>query len=156
MSKWRKRVSFLLMLSMLLCMFIVPSFAGNSNISFNLGNTGKRFNVDVNSANNKTTSASQGSGWVFNLSNITFYNCNNLSSSLGMAFLPLVYRSAGGDGPGYYNGGGTYYWTKYEGRFTHYYSSGYGAVGTYYLGARLDDILTGTGRASGIWNADTI
>lgn len=155
MTKWRKRVCFLLMLSMVICMFVIPSFAGNSNISFNLGNTGKQFQLDAGSENKKTTDGSK-SGWVINLSDITFYSCNNLSSALGMAFLPLVYRSAGSGGAGYYNGGGTYYWTKYEGKFTHYYSSGYGAIGTYYLGARLDDILTGTGSAYGIWNSDTI
>lgn len=140
---------------MVTCMFVVPSFAGNSSVSFNLGNTKQRFNADSGSANNKTTSASAGSGWVINLSSLNFYNCNNLSDSLGMAFLPLVYRM-GGEGMGYYNGGGSYYWTKYKGRFSYSYSSGYGSIGTYYLGARLDDILTGTGSAYGVWNSDTI
>ena len=109
-------VSILLLLSIMLAM---PAYAGNVSVSFNLSNTGQRFQRNVNSKNTKTNADA---GWVVNLSSITFKNCNNLSGTLGMAFLPLIYKSSGGEGAGYYAGSANPIWTKYEGRFDKAYS----------------------------------
>lgn len=70
MSKIRKRISFLVMLSMLLCVLSVPSFAGNQTYSFYLGNTGREFQRDTQSSNQKTNI---NSGWVYNVQSIGFF-----------------------------------------------------------------------------------
>lgn len=157
MERARKRISFVIMCSILVCMLTTPAFAGNANFDYSLKNTGRVYQCDTDSKSTKDNSLSYDPQWVINIQDLNFKNCS-LSGTLGMAFMPLVYKSSGSGGAGYYQGGNPF-WTKSEGRsLVNYNVSGsttYGAKGNYWLGGRLDDLLSGTATASGLWNADT-
>lgn len=144
MNKLRKKIYAILIFSMLLTLLSVPSFAGNREYSFELRNTGRTFVRDPYSPNTKINTSS---GWVYRVEYIYFTDSVHLSSTLGMAFSPLT-----GNG---YNVAGHTSWTKTTGRKTGTYLSGYGGTGLYYLGARMDDLLTGTATSRGLWNSDS-
>lgn len=151
MSKIRHKVSFLLMTVMILSLLSIPTFAGNTYFSFNLQETGRTFNRDKSSANTKINTQS---GWVYNVQSILFTDTDNIGVAYGMAFSPMKYMPAGASGAGYY-ATGNISWSKTAGRKTATYGSAFGGTGEYFLGARLDDCLSGTGVAAGKWNSDS-
>lgn len=151
MRKIRRKVSFLLMTAMLLSLLSIPTFAANSDFNFSLSETGRTFNRDTRSSNTKTNASS---GWVYNVQYIKFSDTANLGVAYGMAFSPMKYMPAGASGAGYY-ATGNISWSKTTGRKTATYGSAFGGTGEYFLGARLDDYLSGTGTAVGVWNADS-
>lgn len=122
------------------------AFAGNSYFSFNVANTGKVITTCTSSANKKATS---GAPWVVRTSTLSFTDTTYQTKSLGMAFTTTKLT-----GSSYTKVGGNV-WMLSPSRSTGTWNYNQGTVNTtYYLAARLDDVLAGTGKATGYWNAD--
>lgn len=143
--KMNKKRTGAILAVLLVTMMGIPTYA-NSTMNFNLKNTGRTYNVDVYSQNQK---ANPNVGWVVTPQVMNFSKCPNLDTSWGVAFMPTIRASIGlkpgNDKP---------IWTKYTGRYLANYSAGYGKAETHWLSARLDDVLQGECFTSGKWNAD--
>ena len=157
MKNAKKKLSFICFVGILVCLMITPVFAGNGNFSFSLKNSGRVFTCDKNSKSTKDNSLSYDPQWVLNVKSVSYKNCE-VDGTYGVAYEPLVYKSAASGGAGYYQGGQPK-WRTGTGKVSVYYNktgeTKYGAKGSYWLGARMDDLLSGTVISSGLWNADT-
>ena len=132
-------ICFMLVISIL----AVPVAAGNVSYGFTLKNTKKTFNFASPQHNRKIHA---GQNWVNTISGISFTDSTAYTShALGIAFMP--------SDPVY--GSGLISWRKSTGTVYTGWSSGGGGTGSYVLMARIDDVLTGTGSASGKWNSDS-
>ena len=157
MKKLRKKLSFTVLTGALICMMITPAFAGNGSFSFSLKNMGHKYTCDTSSKSTKDNSLSYDPQWVLNVKSISYKNCT-VDGTYGVSYEPLVYKSAASSGAGYYQGGQPT-WRMGTGKIcVDYNTKGkkeYGAKDSYWLGARMDDLLQGTVSSSGLWNADT-
>lgn len=118
--------------------------AGNSSFAFNLTNTGKTFNVDKNSGNTKATA---GLSYVVNVKSISIQDS---TASWGIAFSPMKKTLLS------YSQAAPTVWKSSTGKFTGSWNSDEGKANkTYYLGARMDDVLSKNATTSGLWNADS-
>ncbi len=102
-------------------------------------------------SNSKNTKIYKGKDWLYKVTSISF--SKSAAGTAGMAFAPMKKSSLGI----YSLCGGVKSWASapmskyvYKG-----WNSGAGAVGDYYLGTRLDTVLTNcTASAAGDWNAN--
>ncbi len=122
----------------------MPVMASNPTYNYTVQNTGRKYTKVTTQVNNKIHA---GEAWTNNVLSIHFTDPNALTSAtLGMAYIPLTTSLYQAGDPG---------WRKTTGITYHSWGSYPGSVGQYHLGARIDDLLTGSGSASGRWNSDS-
>lgn len=120
----------------------ISALAANPSYSFYLQNNGTRYTYDSGSYNNKVYAAQN---WSLYVSSINF---SSGVTGWGMSFIPIK--------SGTLTKGGDAHWRTSIGTTYGTYGSYGGAKGGYYLGARIDDDLSGYGAASGRWNSDYV
>lgn len=144
------KISRLLVLgALLLCMGTVNTSAQaftKYNVSNPKGNT-----TFYSVSNSKNTKIYDGKNWKYKVTSISF--SKNVSGTYGMAFAPMRKSKEGI----YMLCGGKKGWAKKA--MANYESKGWnrkcGSVGDYYLGVRLDTVLTKcSASAAGDWNAN--
>ena len=139
-----KKVSkILLSLTLALVVTATPIMAGNVSYSYTVNNTGQRYTKITAQTNQKIHA---GEPWVNNVTGITFTDAKAYTSAtLGMAYIPLTSDLYAAGAP---------QWRKGTGLLDGSWGGYSGAKGYYHLGARIDDLLSGSGSASGRWNSD--
>lgn len=144
----KKIVKILILAAMIVSLYLVPAVAGDTNFSkYGVTNyNGTRIFRALTTAPNKK--ATRNADWYYKVNTIQF--TMDTSGTLGMAFTPMKYMEED-----YYTVGADVGWAlsstgvKYKG----WNGNGFENI-TYYLGLRLDDLLTsGSGSVSGYWNA---
>ena len=146
----KKLLTGIMTAAMVMCLGVTPAFAGNTY--YNTGTVTNysglyKYRVLTNYPNTKATA---NANWFMNVSSLNFVGPT--ANSLGIMFTPMV-RTGNSS---YAEVGAAAAHTKTT-MGTKYYSwNGNGpAKVTYYLGVRLDSVLTSTSAtASGYWNAN--
>lgn len=147
----KKILRVVIIVSMIMCLGAMPVMAGNSSYS-----TGeitnyaglKAYHVMTASKNTKATT---NANWFMKVTSITI--TGDTSKSLGMAFTPFKQTGR----YDYGSAGANDIWAKAS--FSSVKYAGWTGNGTaninYYLGARLDTVLTSNkGVSSGYWNSN--
>ena len=147
----RKILKTLIMTGLLLMLCATPAFAGNTDFSaYNVTNPNGTYTFRGLSGT-KNTKATAQANWFMRVDDISF--TMSTTGTLGMAFTPMKKNITGT----YSTVGADTAWTKTSYSGYRYY--GWGGNGTanksYYLGVRLDTLLTsGSAQANGIWNSN--
>ena len=147
----KKLLTGIMTAAMVMCLGVTPAFAGNTNY-----NTGTVTNYSGSytyraMSNYGNTKATANANWFMNVSSLTFNGTT--ANSLGIMFKPML-RSGNSSYTEVTDADRAHTKTTMG---TKYYSwNGHGpAKVTYYLGVRLDSVLTSTSAsASGYWNAN--
>lgn len=146
----KKMFQGLLIAAMVMCLGATPALAGNTDY-----NTGKITNYNgtttyraIVMADN--TKATTNADWFLRVKTISF--TDDTSGTLGMAFTPMKLSNGK-----YATVGAGVTWAKTSFSTAKYNTwNGKGTANiTYYLGIRLDSLLTsGSGTSTGYWNAN--
>ena len=115
--------------------------AASKTYDFDLANTGQVYTYDSGSKNQKVNT---GEDWSLRVTNIVF---TTNTRGYGMAFIPITSAK---------HKGGHHVWMTTTGKKYGTYDGYTGATGYYYLGARIDDDLSGRIAADGKWNSDYV
>ena len=140
----KKASKILLGLTLALVVTATPIMAGNVSYSYTVGNTGQVYTKITKETCPKIHA---GEAWVNTITGLSFSDPKGYTSAtLGMAYLPLTEDRYAAGSP---------MWRQSTGsRIAGGWGAYSGAKGNYHLGARIDDLLSGTGSTSGRWNSD--
>lgn len=134
-----------------MCLGTMPALAGNTNYNAqNITNftASKVFKVIPGTANTKATANAD---WFMKVTSISF--TQSTSGTLGMAFAPMFKN-----GTSYGDAGANPIWAKTtfsSAKYASWIGSNGKAKVTYYLGSRLDTLLTDCiGNSTGYWNSN--
>lgn len=146
MIKVKSLVKGVLIAGMSLTLMFLPAMAGNVNYySDYMENTGQTFNVPSTDGNVKSTAYRD---WVVKADYLYYSDTSTPSYGVGHALFTASNR--GGIGAS-----SKTIWMKSAGRSTGGWQSGQGYSGVrYYIGIRLDDLLSGYGVSKGAYNSD--
>ena len=147
MVKILKIIKGVLVASMASMLMIMPAMAGNSGYTVSyMVNSGQTFNVFTDSYNTKAVT---GRTWVVTPSYL--YYSDTQTGSYGVGHALFTYANRGGIGASSNTA-----WAKSATKTYAGWKSGEGKAGVnYYIGARLDDVLSGFGVSKGSYNADS-
>lgn len=143
----KKLIKGFLITAMGTILMIMPSTAANTGYTITyFTNSGKTYNVYTAAGNTKAVTSRS---WVVSPSSL--YYSDTSTSSFGIAHALFTYANRAGSNPS-----STPVWLKSAKRATGGWNSGDGKSNvTYYIGARLDNILDGYGYSKGQYNSDS-